>query len=51
MEAVYNFRTVHSAEKWVPVAVNLVDLWKIREVIFLRLIQRGKLEKGRKKTA
>ena len=49
--AVYNFRTVHSAEKWATVAVNLVDLQKIREVIYWRLIQWGKLEKGRKKTA
>jgi hypothetical protein len=49
--AVYNFRTVHSAEKWAPVGVNLVDLRKIRGVIFRQLIRLGELENGRKKTA
>ena len=48
-EAVYNFRTVHSAEKWAPVGVNLVDLRKIRGVIFRQLIQLGKLKMGAKK--
>ena len=47
--AVYNFRTVHSAEKWAPVGVNLVDLRKIRGVIFRQLIQLGKLKMGAKK--
>lgn len=47
--AVYSFRNVHSAEKWVPVVVNLVNLWKIRGVIFRMLIQLSKLEKGAEK--
>lgn len=48
-EAVYNFRTVHSGNFSVPVAVNLVDLGKIRGVILRQLIQPGKLKMGAKK--
>lgn len=47
--AVYNFRTVHSRNFSVTVAVNLVDLGKIRGVILRRLIQPGKLKMGAKK--